>query len=445
MMQSTQRGSASWSLLQKITFRFFFIYILLQITPWTWLDYTTWTWQGNSIPGIGYVTDYYQRAIDRVVDLFNKYWFHFEKTTIINNGSGDTSLHWEGAFAFLSLAVIGSGVWSLLDRKRKSYMQANYWLRTFLRYYIIIMCFNYGINKLYAFQMSFPNQSQLATPLGDFLPMRLSWLFIGYSTPYQVFAGVMEILAGLLLLNRKTITLGLFVGTAVFMNVMAFNLCYDIPVKIFSIHLVIYCSYLLLNDCKRIIDFFLLNRPVIANTINHISFPKRWMRITRLVLKLAFIVLFVVMPFYTIYGFFRSISKPIVTSPIKSGLYDVTVFAVNKDTIPGLVTDTLRWKDVVFEKGGSGSVGSTDTVFRQRYRRGYFNFVPDTTYKTIGFKKIFSDTQFIFSLHYDLPDSNTIKLWGSRKTDSLYVVLKKSKRHFQLAERQFHWISEANR
>ena len=45
-----------------------------------------------------------------------------------------------------------------------------------------------------------PTLSQLATPLGDLLPMRLSWLFIGYSTPYQVFSGVMETVAGLLLL-----------------------------------------------------------------------------------------------------------------------------------------------------------------------------------------------------------------------------------------------------
>ena len=85
--------------------------------------------------------------------------------------------------------------------------------------------------------MIFPNQSQLATPLGDFLPMRFSWMFIAYSTPYQMFSGAMEVLAGLLLFNRKTITLRLCVATSVFLNVMVLNLCYDIPVKIFSIHL----------------------------------------------------------------------------------------------------------------------------------------------------------------------------------------------------------------
>jgi len=437
MIQTAPPGSADWTLWQKIAFRFFCIYFLLTIAPWSWLD--------NSVPGIGYVTGYYDQAISWIVEMFNKYWFHFAKTTVVNNGSGDTSFNWEMVFTFLSLAATGTMVWSLPDRKRKSYTQANYWLRTFLRYFLIINCFGYGIDKWYALQMPFPNQSQLATPLGDFLPMRLSWMFIGYSSPYEMFSGAMEILAGLLLLNRKTITIGTCVAMTVFMNVMVLNLCYDIPVKLFSIHLVIYCGYLLLNDGKRLLDFFVFNRAVQSNSINHINFPKKWMRVTRMVLKLAFIALFVVMPFYNTRAWYQSLYKEIDTKPIRSGLYEVSVFAVNKDTIAGLVTDTLRWKDMIFEKGGLGSVGSTDTAFRQRYRRGYFNFVPDTTTKTIGFKKSASATQFIFSLHYDLPDSNTIKLWGSWKTDSLYILLKRSNRHFQLTERQFHWISEANR
>ena len=135
-------------------------------------------------------------------------------------------------------------------------------------------------------------------------------------------------------------------------------------------------------------------------------------------------------------------NKPGKIGPIKPGIYDVTVFVVNKDTIPALVTDTLRWRQMIFEKDGGGSVDSKDTSFRQRYGRGYFSFVPDTSKQTILFNK---STNNIITLHYSFPDSNSIKLWGSRKNDSLYVLLKKSNRHFQLAEKQFHWISEANR
>jgi RNA recognition motif-containing protein len=131
--------------------------------------------------------------------------------------------------------------------------------------------------------------------------------------------------------------------------------------------------------------------------------------------------------------------------PITSGVYEVTKYAVNKDTLAPLISDTLRWQDVIFEKGGMGSVKTNDTIFRRRYGRGYFVFTADSVKQIINFKKFQEDSISILTLHYQLPDSNTIQLSGKKQNDSLYVELKKSKRHFQLAEKQFHWLSEANR
>jgi hypothetical protein len=109
----------------------------------------------------------------------------------------------------------------------------------------------------------------------------------------------------------------------------------------------------------------------------------------------------------------------------------------------------MRWQDVVFEKNGSGSIKTADTIFRQRYKRGYFRFETDTLEHVINFKKLQTDSAMysgiILSMRYDLPDTSTIRLWGKDKNDSLYVLLKRSDRHFQLAEKQFHWLSEYNR
>ncbi len=435
-MLTEESNTVNWPLSHKILFRFFAIYFILNISPWEWL---------NRIPGIGYLLGLYDQAFSWIVEKFNTLWFHFAQTTVINNGSGDTSVNWEYVFTYLILAAIGTLGWSILDHKRKNYTIADYWLRTIIRYSLIISCISYAIYKLYYLQMPFPNQSQLATPLGDFLPMRFSWMFIGYSSPYEMFSGAMELLAGLLLLNRRTITLGIFIATAVFINVMVLNLCYDIPVKIFSIHLVLYSLYLLVNDSKRLIDFFILNRPAVSNIAYQPGLPKKWMRITRIVLKLAFVVFFVLLPFYDIHQYALARMKTVTIKPLTPGIYDVTVFAVNKDTIPGLQSDSLRWKDVIFETDGTGSVASADTAFRQRYHRGYFNIVVDSTNKVTGLQKSSRSTGMIVNFHRILSDSNTIKIWGSKNSDSLYVVLKKSNRHFQLAEKQFHWISEANR
>ena len=153
------------------------------------------------------------------------------------NGSGDTSYGYAQLDLYLLLAATGAIVWSILGRTSIQYNGLSYWLRLFIRYFLIMNCFAYGFDKLFLLQMPFPNTSQLATPLGDFLPMRLSWMFMGYSHTYQFFSGLLEVLAGVLLLFRRTTTLGLFFAGGLFLNIMMLNLGYDIPVKLFSIQL----------------------------------------------------------------------------------------------------------------------------------------------------------------------------------------------------------------
>ena len=134
------------------------------------------------------------------------------------------------------------------------------------------------------------------------------------------------------------------------------------------------------------------------------------------------------------------------TGPIKPGVYEVKTFVLNSDTIPYSYGDRLRWKDVIFDNNTSGSVGSIDTMFRQRYGRGYFNFTIDSTQDLEMVKRNVDFKTFpLGKLHFDLPDSNTVILSGMLRKDSVYALLVRTDRHFQLTERQFHWLSEYNR
>jgi len=424
-----------WPLWKKILFRFCFVYLALQIAPWTWLDY---------IPGAYYVTTYYYQFNDWLVNFFNSHVFHIRPVLVPINGSGDTSYGWTQLWMFLCLAAVGCIVWSIIQRKKANYIKLNYWLCLVTRYFVAITSLSYGILKLYALQMPFPNLHQLATPLGDLLPMRFSWMFIGYSGPYQIFSGIMETIAGLLLLYRRTATLGILLATAVFMNVMMLNLTYDIPVKIFSMQLTFCCLFLLANEAERIICFFILNKPAATCSLYHYTYPKKWMRITRVVLKLGIITVAVIMPFINNYDYYKQVHTPPKPQPVKNGVYDVAVYSINKQNIPASMSDTMRWHDVIFENG-MGSIKTTDTLFRQRYRRAYFSYNLDSAQHTLLFKKFAADSNYILNLHYDLPDSNTIRLWGLQRSDSLYVELKRTNKSFQLAEKQFHWLSEYNR
>ena len=432
MMDFVQQ--TTWPLWRKILFRFFFIYLGLNIAPWTWLD---------RIPYVEYVTKYYYQFLDWAVNLSNAKIFHIRKVLVPINGSGDTSYGWAQVCLFLCVAAIGCLVWTVLDRKRPSYTQVNYWLCLFTRYNIASVAFTYGIMKLFALQMPFPSESMMATSLGDLLPMRLSWMFIGYSSPYQIFSGAMEVLVGVLLLYRRTATLGAIVGTAVFTNVMLLNLAYDIPVKIFSIHIVLMSLFLLVNEYNRIICFFVLNKPANNCTIYNFNYSKRWMRLTRIILKTLFILVAVGWVFYINYGWYKEVNFVSEPRPLKRGVYDVAVFAINKDTLPPLLSDTLRWQDLIIDNALGGTIKTSDTAFRQIYRRAYFRYGWDSYSQSIFFKNFAGDT--VATFHCQIADSNTVILTGKKQSDSLYVVLKRSNRHFQLAEKQFHWLSEYNR
>jgi hypothetical protein len=390
--------------------------------------------------------NFYHHLTDELVIFSNKYFFKQYKELVMLNGSGDTSFAWISLYLWLIISLVGCVVWTLVDRKNKNYNRIAYWFRITLRFYIIVVCSWYGVDKLFALQMPFPNASQLATPLGDFLPMRLSWLFMGYSSHYQFFSGLMEVVVGVLLFFRRTSTLGALLGAAVFGNVMMMNLSYDIPVKLYSAHIFIMCVVLLAFEYKRLLNFFILNKPTVAGNLYQVSFPTKWMRATKWALKLGFAYLMVVLQTQASWSYYKEVHDKAEVHPIKDGIYEVTKFAVNHDTIPYSYVDSMRWQDVIFEKG-DGSIKTTDTIFRQLYRRGYFRYKADTTNKSIVFTKTnwLMESLPLFKLNYEIPDSNTIRLYGVIRKDSLFAELKRTSRHFQLAERQFHWLSEYNR
>ena len=421
----------------KLAFRFFFIYFLLTIAPWYYL---------YPIPGAGHFTGGVYQVESWIVETANRYILHVKDTLNANGGgSGDTSYAWAQLFTYLIIAVLGSIVWAAVDRKKnRTYPKLEYGLITLVRYFLAMHAFGYGIIKLFALQMPFPNLSQLATPLGDYLPMRLSWMFMGYSTSYQQFAGLMEVIVGVLLMYRKTATLGAAMGAGVFANVFVMNISYDIPVKIFSLQLMVCALFLLAQDWRRLANFFFRNTAAEPTSTYDLVLTSRWTRIARIGLKALFIFYFALMPFYESRERYQQEANRKELKPIRVGVYDIETMIRNRDTVRMSAGD-YAWKDFIFDYNGLGSVNTLDSMFRQRYRRGYFTYQPDTVTQTIGFKKFMFDTTYMFRLNYRVVNDSTLALSGAVRSDSIYLLLHRSRRHFQLAERQFHWLSEANR
>ncbi len=425
-----------WPVWRKVVFRFFFIYFLLTTTPWTWLE---------QIPGFKILSVPYDAFNDWLVNFFNDYILHIKEVLVPMGGSGDTSFGWAQFYTYLIIAFIGCIIWSVIDRKRKQYFNLNFALRTVLRYYLIMFAFIYGVIKLYALQMPFPSLSQLATPLGDLLPMRFSWLFIGYSFGYQFFSGLMEVTVGLLLLNRRTVLLGSLLGIGVFTNVFLLNIFYDIPVKIFSFQLLVACIYLSAHSYNRILRVFVFNKPVDKDLSWEYQYTKKWHKPTRLIAKTLFIGVFCLYPIYQYKGFADSRKAISDVKPFTSGVYQFNNFILNGDTIPPNVTSQIHWKDIIFDKGGRGSINSNNSLFRELYGRGYFSFKVDSTNNTIDLTTNTAGIDTVYQAKYSQINDKKFILKGKMRNDSLVMEIERTNRHFQLTERQFHWMSESNR
>jgi hypothetical protein len=90
--------------------------------------------------------------------------------------------------------------------------------------------------------------------------MNLLWTFMGFSTPYTMFAGFMEAVPGVLLFFRRTTLLAALLLLGVMGNVVLLNFCYDVPVKIYSTLLWTMALFLVLPDARRLLAAVVLGR-----------------------------------------------------------------------------------------------------------------------------------------------------------------------------------------
>jgi hypothetical protein len=119
----------------------------------------------------------------------------------------------------------------------------------------------YGLAKVFPFQMPPPSIAILNEPVGNIAPLTLLWNLIGLNPIYEIICGLAELLGGILLLYRRTALAGSLFSAFVLTNVVLYNFCYDVPVKLFSANLLLGCIFLALPDALSILRFFWSHTP----------------------------------------------------------------------------------------------------------------------------------------------------------------------------------------
>lgn len=283
--------AAHWNPAQRIGFRFLAAYVFLFCFPGPL----------GSLPIVGDWLETGPRVFwALVVPLVGRVVFHVDADPAAQaSGSGDTTASYVKLFAAFALSVnvalageAFAPIWGLrFDRSRLRALVESRGpaaLRLSLRYVVGAALLAYGSYKILKSQFPALDAAELIEPLGSMSPMALLWRFMGFSTPYTVFGGFAEALPGILLLFRRTATLGALLGMGVLANVVLLNFSFDVPVKIYSFHLFVWAAIVASFDVRRLADFFLLNRPVAPAALRA---PFRSKRIERARLAAKIIVI----------------------------------------------------------------------------------------------------------------------------------------------------------
>jgi hypothetical protein len=415
-----------WSGAQKMALRFFLVFFLLYIlfNP------------NGTIPFLNAASRYYIQPFHKLIPWLAAHVLHMANpVTIFTNGSGDTTYDYLIILFSVVVAGLCAGVWSVIDRKARNYNKLFYWVCVIVRYYVAITMLTYGFIKVIKLQFPSPSPARLLEPFGNASPMGLAWTYMGYSKGFNYFIGIGELSCGLLLLFRKTTTLGALLGVVVAGNIMAINYCFDVPVKLLSTMLVIMSLFLLVKDARRLINFFLLNREAPPSNIAPHSFKERWKNITLCCIKYVFIVY--VLVGYTISNlqaakYYGDKAK----KPPFYGIYDVQSFVRNKDTIAPLTTDTNRWRKLVISYADNAQI-----KFMNDSSKNY-SFKPDLKKHVITINT-YADTVNKHYLTYTEAKNGDLLLKGKWDRDSLTINLKKyDLNNFLLLRRGFHWVNE---
>ncbi len=204
----------------------------------------------------------YDQGVESVVMWTARNVLGLEGELPLPRGSGDTTYSYVKLLVGFVLALIGAGVWSLIDRKDRDRTWLRDLLRTYLRYVLALTLLGYGLLKagFISTQFGTVGDWRLVRTIGDTSPMGLLWTFMAASPAYTFFSGLAEVVAGVLLIPRRTATLGGLAAFAVMLNVAMLNFCYDVPVKQYSSHLMLMGILVALPDARRLFSVLVLNR-----------------------------------------------------------------------------------------------------------------------------------------------------------------------------------------
>jgi uncharacterized membrane protein YphA (DoxX/SURF4 family) len=424
----SQGDTAAWSPATRIAFRFCFLYFGLYVLLSQMF--------GGMLPNTKFrVPVLGEKPPMRPVVIWVGNNLLGVKPTVHPTGSGDTLFDWTLAFTLILIAVVGTVVWSIARRETMRYPRLHKWFRLFLRIALGTTMFSYGFSKVFPLQMPTVFLSRLLEPYGDFSPMGVIWYSIGAAPGYERFIGSAEVLGGLLLLLPGLTLIGALVTFAVTVGVWMVNMTYDVPVKLFAFHLVLMSIFLIAPDARRLVNWFVLNRPVMPEPAPRYGRSAR-SHVIWIGAQLLFTVWALGLEIYGGVQSWKSYGGGAPKSPLY-GIWTVDSMSVNGEIKPPLTTDTLRYSHVVFQ-----SLDGRAAFQKMNQKFDFFGAKVDTVKHTITLQQ-FTDTASKPVLTYERPSPTRLAFEGDLGGKRVRMALtQRDLNSFMLVSRGFHWVQE---
>ena len=301
---STGTSPAPWSPATRLGFRVAFLYFFCFI----FFDSNGTLFQAFPVVG-GWIQDKLNWPFNHLSEFTGQHLFHLTGIAAHwhPSESGDTTMNWIQNALLFTFALAGGIVWTFIahlrNNRRTEYSTLNAWLRFLLRLTCGMFMVIYGLVKVFPFQMPPPSIAILNESAGNMAPMTFLWNLIGLNPVYEIICGSAEVLGGILLFYRRTSLAGALFSTFVVTNVVLYNFCYDVPVKLFAVNLLLGCIFLALPDALSLYRFFWGHKPAAPTATWVPPASRRAGRIAILVTEIVFAAAFlVVQPIFIAIG-----------------------------------------------------------------------------------------------------------------------------------------------
>ncbi len=425
---SVWRVATAWHPGTRVAFRFFAAYFTLYVL-------TTQMLPGMVVLPVGDLPNLGEHAPVRpAVSWVATHVFRVSYPLVITgSGSGDKTYDWVHAFCVLVLSVLMTAGWSALDRRREHYSRLQQWTRLFARFALGSTMVSYGMVKVIPLQMPAPGLTRLLEPFGHFSPMGVLWYSIGASRPYEIFAGCAELAGGILLFIPQTAVLGALICLADSIQIFTLNMTYDVPVKLFSFHLIVLSLFLLAPDASRLLNVLLLNRTAQPSTLVPLGRTLRARRIA-VAAQVLFGAYLVGMNLNSGLEAWTRYGGGAPKSPLY-GIWNIEQMSIDGQIRSPLVTDFDRFRRVIFDRPTQAAFQRMNDTFV------LYGAKIDPSAKTVALTRGNAGSPGTFS--YEQPSADVLVLNGSLDGHKMQMQARLFDRsNFLLVTRGFHWVQE---